>query len=312
MNLAHIDLNLLVALDALLEERNVTRAGERIGLSQPAMSGTLGRLRCVFKDELLVRVGRRLELTPLAQELAQPVRGALELIEQTIEYRRPFNPASEERRFTIMASDYSTFLLSAPLVARLTAEAPSVSVHFMELDADAAEGLRSGAVDFVIVTAEAEMRLNYPGRLLFRDRWVCAVAADHPDVGTRLTRKQFLSLPYVTFALAKQGLRSDADVALAKLGTRQPAMVRIEGFLVVPFMLAGTRLVTLIQRRLAERVAQAANIKILPPPFPIPDLHESIFWNPRNTASPPHLWLRSLLLEIGQTISHGANHLPRR
>lgn len=306
MNLSEIDLNLLVALNALIKERNVTHAGQRIGLTQPAMSGALARLRGLFKDELLVRVGRHLELTPLAQELADPVREALELIEQTIERRRPFDPASEHRLFTVMASDYATFLLSRPLLARLAVEAPSVSVHFTELDADALDGLESGDVDFVVLTAEAEMRLSCPGRLLFRDRWVCAVAKDHPDVGDRITRKQFVSLPRVTFALAKTGVRSDADVALAKLGVRQEVVAKIEGFLVAPFLLEGTRLIAFIQQRLAERVEQAANIRILPSPFPIPDLHESIYWGTRNTDNPPHVWFRSLLLEIGHSLSVGS------
>ena len=303
MDLAQINLNLLVALNELLKDRNVTRAGQRMGLSQPAMSGTLARLRKLFRDDLLVQVGHRLEMTPLAQELAQPVRDMLEQIEQMVDGRRAFSPASDERLFTIAASDYSTFLLAPPMLARLALEAPAVSVQFMQLDSDIGEGLESGEIDFAIAPAEAELQLNYPGRLLFEDRWVCVVSADHPDVGQQITRKQFLSLPYLTFALAKRGVRSDADIALAEVGARQQVVAKVESFLLLPFMLRGTRTMTLIQRRLAERVKEAANIRILLPPFRIPDLHEGIYWNPRNSANPPHFWLRSMLIEIGRDIS---------
>ncbi len=303
MDLAHIDLNLLVALNALLRDRNVTHAGQRMGLSQPAMSGTLARLRKLFRDDLLVQVGHHLEMTQLAQELAQPVNDLLEQVERMIDGRRAFSAVSDQRLFTIAASDYSTFLLAQPLLARLALEAPGISVQFVQLDSDVGEGLESGEIDFAILPAEAELRLNYPGRLLFEDRWVCVVSGDHPEVGHRMTREQFLLLPYLTFAIAKRGVRSDADIALADAGVRQRVVAKIESFVLLPFVLQGTRLVALIQRRLAERVKKAANIRILSPPIRIPDLHAGLYWNPRNTANPPHFWLRSILIEIGREIS---------
>src|SRR4051812_11588011 len=124
MNLSQVDLNLLVALDALLSERNVTRAGERVGLSQPAMSSALSRLRRLFQDELLVREGRVYELTLLAQELRDPLQNILEMIDQTIEKKPAFDPAVDKRTFTIVASDHMAFLVLQPLVRRLTMEAP--------------------------------------------------------------------------------------------------------------------------------------------------------------------------------------------
>src|SRR5579875_11372 len=154
MKLSQFNLNLLVALDALLRERNVTRAGESIGVSQPAMSATLARLRELFKDDLLVRVGRRLELTPLAGELIGPVRQCVMQIEDVIEHRRAFRPATEERSFIIAASDYASFLLLPPLLERLAADAPGIAVKFVRLDANAVEQLASGLLDFVILPSE--------------------------------------------------------------------------------------------------------------------------------------------------------------
>jgi LysR family nod box-dependent transcriptional activator len=295
MKLSRMDLNLLVALDALLTERNVTRAGERISLSQPAMSGALARLREMFRDELLVRVGRHLELTPLAQELAAPVRGILEQIELTIEGRRGFDPGSEKRSFVIAASDYAVLLLGRPLLARLHREAPGISVRFVQLPEHLFENLALGEIDFLVVPAET--RPNYPGRLLFTDRWVCAVWSGNHLVGDRLTRKQFIALPHLAYRFGRRLLFSTADRYVSSLGLPIKIAATTESFVAAPFMLEGTDMVTLTHRRLARRLEEAANIRYFPPPFRIPDIHESIFWNPRNTASPAHVWLRTLLIE---------------
>src|SRR5665213_3068404 len=167
MNLVQFDLNLLVALDALLRERNVTRAGQRIGLSQPAMSGTLARLRELFRNELLVRVGRNLELTPLAQDLGEPLRQCIERIETMMDERRAFDPARERRIFTIAASDYATYLLMPHLLERLSCEAPDITVKFTQLTKHSFDLLDEDRIDFVIMPSEVET--NNPGELLFID-----------------------------------------------------------------------------------------------------------------------------------------------
>src|SRR5688572_4982858 len=133
MNLASVDLNLLVALDAILAERHLTRAGERLGLTQPTMSHTLSRLRRLFDDDLLMRIGRDYELTPLAQELREPLRDILKNIEQTIERRPNFDPKTDERLFTVGASDYATYLVFQPALARIENEAPGVRIQLLPL-----------------------------------------------------------------------------------------------------------------------------------------------------------------------------------
>src|SRR5262245_58434475 len=148
MNLRQFDLNLLVALDALLTERNVTRAGERLYLSQPAMSGILARLRLLFNDELLVRVGRHLEPTALASELARPVRECVQQIEDLLSTQRAFSPETEARTFVIAASDYVVLLLLGLLVQRLTTAAPNISVRFVSLESSGADRLAMGEIDF--------------------------------------------------------------------------------------------------------------------------------------------------------------------
>jgi LysR family nod box-dependent transcriptional activator len=296
VNLARFDLNLLVALDALLREKNVTRAGQRIGLSQPAMSGTLGRLRELFHDDLLVRVGRQLELTPLAQELIEPVRKSIESIEDVVGHKRAFDPATEERSFTVATSDYATFLLFQPLMERLTVEAPRVTVRFSQLSGKSTDLLAHDMIDFLIMPSEIES--SFPKQMLFTDRWACAVWDKHPDIGHRISEKQYLSLPHLAFNLPQPEGWSVADHYLASKNIQRRIAATTESFLLSPFMLRGTKLVTIVHRRLGERVKKAAEIKLLDPPYPFPDIHESIFWNPRYATNPPHVWLRNLFVKI--------------
>jgi len=300
MNLVQFDLNLLVALDALLRERNVTRAGQRVGLSQPAMSGTLARLRELFRDDLLVRVGRNLELTPLAQELGEPLRQCIVRIEDMIEHRRAFAPAREERTFTVAASDYAAYLLLPPLLDRLTRETPGIRMKFTRLDGRSLELLGEDRVDFVIMPSEIET--HFPGELLFIDRWVCAAWSKHPDLGKRMSKEEFGTLPHLGFELPERDGHSVADYHLSGLQIRRNIAATTESFLVAPFLLRGTRLITMAHQRLAERVKAAADIKIFDPPYPLPDIHESIYWNPRHSSAAPHKWLRSLFVAAARAL----------
>ncbi|MGH7075158.1 MAG: LysR family transcriptional regulator [Stellaceae bacterium] len=300
MNLARFDLNLLVALDALLSECNVTRAGQRIGLSQPAMSGTLGRLRDLFHDDLLVRVGRNLELTPLAQELSVPLRQCIERIEDMVDNRRSFSAARERRSFTIAASDYAAFLLMPALLDQLAREAPGITLKFSQLDGRSLELLNDDRVDFVIMPSEIET--NSPGELLFMDRWVCAAWTKHPDLGEQMTEGEFCALPHLCYELPERDGHSVADLYLSHLQIRRHIAATTASFLTAPFLLRGTRLITVIHRRLAERVREAADVRIIEPPYPMPDIHESIYWNPRHSSTPSHRWLRSIFVEIARKL----------
>jgi DNA-binding transcriptional LysR family regulator len=300
LNLARFDLNLLVALDALLRERNVTRAGQRIGLSQPAMSGTLARLRELFHDDLLVRVGRNLEPTPLAQELYAPLRQCIERIEDMIDNRRSFSPARERRSFTIAASDYAAFLLMPALLDRLEREAPGITVKFSQLDGRSLELLNDDRVDFVIMPSEIET--SNPGELLFMDRWICVAWSKHADLGEHLCAADFSTLPHLGYELPEHDGHSVADLHLAHLQIPRRIAATTESFLMAPFLLRGSRLIAIIHQRLAERVKEAADIRILEPPYPMPDIHESMYWNPRHSSTPSHRWLRSVFVEVARNL----------
>jgi LysR family nod box-dependent transcriptional activator len=299
MHLRKFDLNLLVALDALLRERNVTRAGEQIGLTQSAMSAELRRLRHMFGDELLVRVGREYRLTALGRELVEPLREVITRIEGTIGHRASFDPATQARTFTITMSDYAMLLLLHPLLQRAEREAPGVTIEVHPFKAPFARALASGDADLII--GPAGVTEGACSQALFTDRFVCIVSADHPDVGDRMTSELFESLPHLTVAW-QPPLRSIADVHFEGAGVHRRVELTTESFALAPFLVGGTRLVAVVQERLALRMREVAGIKLLEPPFPAPVLEETMYWSALAHADPAHAWLRSTIVEVASAM----------
>src|SRR5437016_3518266 len=201
MKLKNADLNLLVALDAMLSERNITRAAERLSLGQPATSAALRRLRHLFGDPLLVRRGRVMELTPLAQALVAPVREILEGIDGLLSIRPEFNPGCDDRSFSVMASDYVALVLLRPLLGRLDAVAPNVRVSVLPITMPFRTMLGRGETDLVLFPIEVDPGMRaFPHRTLFTDRYVCTVWGQHPQVGDEITLDMLSSLPYLSYA----------------------------------------------------------------------------------------------------------------
>lgn len=296
MNLRQFDLNLLVALDVLLSERNVTRAAERLFLSQPAMSGMLSRLRLAFGDELLVRVGRHLEPTEFAAGIADRVHACVLELEDLLDATRPFDPETDARAFRISASDYAVLLLFGPIMRRLTELAPNMSVHFLRLDLTAGERLANGEIDFAVLPAEVEQGL--PSMPIFNDTWVCAAWTGHPGLGDRLTVEDFLDNPHLSFNISDPGHISIADEFVQSIGRERRVVASTASFTAAPFLLSGTSLLSIVPRRLGERMCAAADIRLLELPFDIPPLREKLVWNARFTSSPGHVWLRERLTDI--------------
>ena len=264
------------------------------------MSGILSRLRHLFGDELFVRVGRQLEPTALATELAGPVHESVRQIEDLLNSRRRFAPETESRSFTIVASDYVVLLMLGPLVRRLTALAPNVSTRFMALDLTVGDRLAAGHVDFAIVPSGVAPGL--PSTPLFQDSWTCAVWSGHPSVGDRLTTDEFMALPHLAFNPSDPEHTSLAEEYFARMGYESRTVASTQSFATAAFSLHGTPLVTILPRRLGERLLQPAQIKLVEPPFAAPPLHEELVWNPRFTASSPHAWFRTQLVEVAKML----------
>lgn len=307
MGLASVDLNLLVALDALLTECNVTRAAERTSVGQPAMSASLARLRKHFGDELLVKQGRQLVRTPLADSLVGPVREALASVDAVLTRPTAFDPRSDHAAFTIVAADYVTMVLLRPLLEMIAEEAPHVRISVRPVEAGYPDQLRRGDVDMVIVPRELSgQRLTFPHEPLFTDRYVLVVDRNHPDVGDTVTLDEFQGLRYVAFSGGSVNPIADAD--LEALGIHLSVEITTQGFVVAPFLVTGTRLASLAFERLARQLADAANLRIVECPLELRTIHEVLYWNPRQTEDPAHQWLRNRIVSFAQTMS-GSNRI---
>jgi DNA-binding transcriptional LysR family regulator len=304
LNLRNVDLNLLVALDALLTERNVSRAARRLGLSQPATSSSLARLRRMFGDPLLVRQGREFALTVEAERLVQPVREILDLVERTIEQRPGFDPGTDIRTFSISASDYATLVLLSSFVRAAAAEAPGVTIHVLPRSTDPRQLLDTNQADLVIEPAELLSNTGFPSYPLVRDRWLCAIDAANPAASAgEITLDDYLRLPHLVYSIGSDRQLNVADQHLARLGVQRRIEFTVESFLLVPFLIRGTLLAGLVLERAARQLAAATGITLLPPPLPLPSIHETMYWHPRHTKDPAHRWLRERLIASASDLS---------
>lgn len=194
--LANLDLNMLVSLDALLQERSVSRAAARLGLSQPSLSASLARLRRHFRDDLLARVGNRYELTPLAEQLAELTTSALAAVARVFASDPDFDPATAEREFTVLVSDYAISVLG-PGLAALLPQAPNVRLRLHQIPTPAVNATGQALRDVDAMVFPHGYLSDLPSQQLFTDRWVCIVAAGHPDIGEKLTMTDLEELPMV-------------------------------------------------------------------------------------------------------------------
>lgn len=297
--LRRLDLNLLVALEALLEERAVTRAGRRIHLSQPAMSSALARLREIFEDPLLEREGNRYRLTPLARRIAGPLEEILTSVEGTLKLREGFDPLSTNQRFLITTADDVMYLLASPILQRLSARAPTARLHLARADARMGRQLSSQRVDLVIAPLGALE--GFPSEILLEDRWVCAVWSGHPDVEETLSREQLIAMPHASFALGRDG-HSVAHRLLGDYTDKLDVRLSSESALVLPELLRDTRMLAILPRRVGLALQERAALRLLELPVSTPDINLVMWWNAAKAAEPAQVWLREQVAEAARAI----------
>jgi DNA-binding transcriptional LysR family regulator len=293
VKVANLDLNLLVSLDALLQERSVSRAAARLGLSQPALSASLSRLRRHFGDDLLARVGNRYELTPLAAQLVDVTSGAMASVLRVFTSAEQFDPCTAKREFTVLMSDYATSVLGPVLAELLRDEAPGVRLRMRQMATHQVDNARETLRTTDAMVLPAGILGDLPHQRLFSDQWVCLVGVDTPIDAGGLTLDHLGRLPIV---MTFQGPTAFTPVVkqLELLGVEFDAQMVTESFLALPFLVAAVRGVGLVQQRLGERLAAAANVRMLPCPFePVP-LIEALWWHPMYTRDAGHRWLRDL------------------
>lgn len=292
-----VRLERLAALDALLGTGSVTAAARRLGLSQPAMSRLLGRLREELQDPLLVRAGRGLVPTPRALALAPALHAALEAVRQAVAPPEAFSPATSRRTWRLATADYATAVLVAPLLERLAKEAPGMQVSTVPLTASAAVELVQGEVDAVLCPPR-DLGAGLVWSRLLRDDWVAVLRGGHPSGGARqLTLEALCTTPQVFVAPSGQA-SGVLDVALARLGRRRQVALTVPSFLLAPVVVARTGLLGVVPRRVAAALAGPLGLEVLELPLPLPGLAVASGWHERSRRDPAHQWFRRQLVAV--------------
>ncbi|MGO1628317.1 MULTISPECIES: LysR family transcriptional regulator [unclassified Microbacterium] len=300
--LSRLDLNLLVSLDALLSERSVTRAAERLRLSQPALSASLARLRTHFGDPLLARRGNTYELTPLAVRLAEHTSTALDSARRVFESQAMWTPHESTREFTIFGSDYGFTTIGPRVTALASRAAPGVRFRFVlhtpAVVSDAAHHLRS--VDGMILPHGFLTDLPYAD--LWSDDWVLLVADSNTRVGEHATMADLAESPWV-FTYQSRTAYTSATQQLHQLGLEPRVEAVVESFLALPHFVLGSNRLALVQRHLADSFRGMSGIRILPLPFDATPIVNALWWHPVHSRDPEHTWMRELITQAATELT---------
>ncbi|MDR7040075.1 DNA-binding transcriptional LysR family regulator [Methylobacterium sp. BE186] len=303
VDLASVDLNLLVALDALLAERSVTRAAARIGLGQSAMSSALGRLRALFDDELLTRAPEGMRPTPRAMALAEPVRTALRQIQALVRRDDSFDPATVERVFTISLPDSVEVLLGPRLLAHLRAEAPGVRLLLRTIDrARILAELDADQVDLGIGLF-TEGQAHHKMRLLHRDRYVCLFNPARVGLEAPISLQDYVRFPHILTSL-RGTAHGVVDDALARIGLSRTIAVTTPSFVAVPFLVRDAPVIATMHARVAHFFAGTLGLSVSPAPVALDDVAIAMLWHASYDADPAHAWLRRTLLRLASEVEN--------
>lgn len=304
MNLSTIDLNLLVALDLLLEHRSVRGAARAAGVTPSAMSHTLGRLRALLEDDLLVRAGAGLVMTPRAEALVVPVREALDGVRRALAPPAHFDPTRCASAFRVVCTDHVSTLLLPRVAAVLGAVAPLAALHERPLLPTLMEELRAGEVDVavgVFPEAPPEMR----GRRLFSDSFVTVCRPDHPRLaGETLTLERFLAEGHMLVAPRGTPVGT-IDALLSARGLTRRIVRTVPNFLSALWQVGQGDLLLTVSQRLVSEVAGWLPLRALPTPLPVPTYTLMAVWHPRVDSAAEHVWFRGLLSSAGADLSKG-------
>jgi DNA-binding transcriptional LysR family regulator len=298
--LREVDANLLLSLRALLEERNLTHAGERMTMSQPAMSGALARLRKHFDDELLVRVGRGFELSPLAEALRPEVEAAIEATEALLGNQRDFDPGTSTKRFVVSMSEYAMTVLAEPLTRLLAEQAPDCSVAMDAIDVSPGQfETQLMRRDLII----GPLGFDFPGRRqpVFTDHLVCVVARGNRRlVDGALSRDDLQEMPHAVAEFSSAGgRRRPLEIEMEEKGIPdRNVLVQVTSLLTLPFAVSGTDMCAFVPARLARRCLDVLDLVVAETALEPVQITEAAHWHPRRETEPAVVWLRRLLYDV--------------
>ena len=288
---------MLAVFDALLEHQSVTRAGQALGLSQPAMSAALAKLRTQFDDPLFVRTGRGMKPTPRALELADPVHRVLDTIKLEILQAPAFDPAIAERTFTIITPDIGEIAFLPKVLPHLQREAPGITLRSVAMPAsETAQALESGAADLAVGYFPDLARAGYYQQRLFRNSFVCIVRADHPRFAERITLRQFLDASH---AVVRPAGRSHIfERFLEERGLKRHVRLDIGHFTSLLTIIAESDLIATVPLDIGQVFARLAKIRLLEPPIKPPRFDVKQHWHQRFHKDPANTWLRQTLWQL--------------
>ncbi len=297
MNLRSVNLNLLTIFDAIFTEQNLSRAADKIGMSQPAMSAALGRLRLTLNDELFIRTGRGLKPTPRALELQHPIQDILDRISSTLSNTERFDPNSSERVFTLASVDYGGVMIVPKLLRHLQQiDSPAKINLWPQYESDLKEQMHFGSVDFAIdnipITDNA-----FHTEVLMQEQAYCLVRKDHPNIHDELTMEQFLDVEHVV--LYPQGDRiSQLDEHLISKGLRRKYGAKVPNFFNMPYIVQSTNLICGLPESMAQHFARLYNLRALPAPVNDWVATYYLMWHSYLDNDPGHIWLRDIIIAL--------------
>jgi DNA-binding transcriptional LysR family regulator len=299
MNWGAFDLNLLIVFDAVMQERSVTRAGQRIGLSQPAMSHALGRLRHMLKDELFIRAPDGMVPTPRAEALAQPLRNALSEMQYALE-PAAFEPAAAERRFVLAVNNYAAVVLAPPLVTAVSAAAPSVQLDLRPSGTlDIVDRLDRGDLDLAVGKLQSPGE-RFSAAALLEDLFVMVMRRGHPAGRRKLTPKAFADLPHLEISSSGDDT-GFIDLWLAEHGLARRIALRAPYLSAAPILVHSDMIAT-FSRRIAQEFVRSHPLEIREAPYESPLVRTAMLWHRRLDRHPAHRWLRSVIQSVSQAL----------
>jgi LysR family nod box-dependent transcriptional activator len=304
MRFNKLDLNLLVALDALLAARSITRAAERMHLSQSAMSNALGRLRDYFEDELLVQVGRQLELTPRAEVLREAVRDVLLRIDTSIATQPQFDCTTSDREFRLCISDYTMEVLVPRVLAAAACQRSTVRFNLLPQVRNPAQALEHGDADLLVIP-KAYCSAEHPAEILFTDEFACVVWSGSSHARQGLSFERYAGAGHVVMQPVGTDQPAFESWFVQRYGLSRRIEVTAYSFAALPFLVVGTELVATVHSLLAHGVVKALPVTLLPPPLPMPVFEQAMQWHKYRSQDPGLLWLRTLMQQAARAILDG-------
>lgn len=310
MRFKGLDLNLLVTLDCLLTERNVSRAADKLCLSQSATSGALTRLREFFNDDLLVQMGRGMVMTPRACELLPAVRNVLMQVEGTVIKRPDFDPATIRREIKIIASDYMAIVALSGALREIKALAPDLSFLILPPSEDPRGALERGDVDFLAMP-DIYLSPDHPSELLFSDDYRAIVWSENTRVPEgNLSLNDFLDMRHAAVTHTLSALNFEGWF-VKRFGNSRIVEVSTSTYANLPFLVVGTERIALMHCRLAEVFAGMMPLRLMKPPFDIPPIHETLQWHSYNDTDDCLMWIRRQLVRAMVELNPIELHVPQ-